>query len=404
MWYVKRVAKHPKPEAKDEEEMESLRQEVEMLARVATVEVGIEESAQDVMENEENEDEEEEEIVEPEGPKEPEPEAVKEEEMPPDNEDSKDTEPEKMDTSEPVETGIESETVAAAEKETEKHTEEGEKSPEELQESAEASTSNSEKEVKEESVEEPKESEESAKSLEKPEEEKPREASELLDDDRHRKRKKKEILVTWHSLNCPLPRITRKNAKLYLARLKEGFPFWETDDPVLNLGSLIGAVPQIGQLLLEDHEEKRHKIDKKGAEESMKVQFYCLATSIHRVFSQNILHALRDMSCLFVCFVEWMDCQPDTRPRTLLAITMQAALEKAATATEDPYHKKWQFVQSTLDHIFHEMVDRSPIPEVTCSAFSTARRFCPYVTRNEVTFHFDLTAQFVCFRNQIKWS
>ncbi|EFO82177.1 hypothetical protein CRE_00450 [Caenorhabditis remanei] len=184
-----------------------------------------------------------------------------------------------------------------------------------------------------------------------------------------------EPMVTWRQIHCPFPRITKKRARVYLAQLKGGRPFWRSDDRNLNLGSILAAIPKIGELLVEEHQEKKsHRVDRKTVEDHM----------------TNIIYGIDSMPCFFLCLVQWVDCEPDSAARTALAITIKNALEKrinssTASIADDRNLSKWRFVKSTVLEMINEIVDKSIVfPEVTCNAFSTARRFCPVVYRDEI--------------------
>ncbi|CAL2044566.1 unnamed protein product [Caenorhabditis brenneri] len=194
-------------------------------------------------------------------------------------------------------------------------------------------------------------------------------------------RKKSEEIppVTWKEVHCPLPRITKKVGRIYLSQLKEGHQFWSKDDQSLNIGSIVAAIPIIGKLLVEEHEEKqRHRIDRKAAEEHM----------------TNILHAIDSMPCLFICLTQWLDCEKDSPARTSLAITMKASLEKrilSLSASSSASFPQWRFVQSTVQTIIDELTGKKfAFPEVSLTLFSAARRFCPSVSRNEKPDNFKL--------------
>uniref|UniRef100_A0A1I7T291 HECT domain-containing protein n=1 Tax=Caenorhabditis tropicalis TaxID=1561998 RepID=A0A1I7T291_9PELO len=334
MWFVRRVSRNNRPER--QEDMDALRKEVEMLVRLANEEVGIE------VEEEEEEKEEEKEKEEEVPVKEEEPEVppVVEEEM---------KEPEVKDEEMP---------------------EEEEKKEEEVMDTSEEPV-----DPKPEEPEAP-EAPEPAEEPEEPEVELPKEIRP----------------VTWNEVHCPLPRIGKKTAKIYLSQMKETHQFWRKDDQNLNIGAIVAAIPRIGQLLVEEHEEKRHRIDRKAAEEHL----------------TNILHAIDSMPSLFICLVQWLDCEPDSPARTSLAITMKSALEKRitslATSLSGEHNKnsaKWRFVKNTVQQMIDEMIDKSPtFPEVTCTAFSRARRFCPYVARDEKPDHVKLKHAWYYMRQQ----
>lgn len=342
MWYVKRVPKKDKTKEKTEEELIELRKQAEMLVGNMNAEVGLVEELDDEDEEENETDEkvtkekESEEETEKKSP-------VKEEEM---------------------------SEVTGEEQEKQKETEEGEKmdtseGPSELQ----ASTSeNAPKDTP--APKEPVPTEVKKESQQNPEKSKDEEK-----DEKEKVEEKKEILEpTWHELHCALPRITKKRGRGYLRKLKEGFPFWSVEDPDVNIGSIIAAIPTIGQLLIEEHDEKAHRVDRKSVEEHM----------------TNILHALESMPCLFVCLVQWIDCEPPSPARTLLANTIKHVLDKRVSAStaslsDDKNLAKWRFIKSTVYEMIHELTDRIPVfPDVTCTAFSTARRFCPFVARDEI--------------------
>ncbi|CAI2354169.1 unnamed protein product [Caenorhabditis sp. 36 PRJEB53466] len=452
MWYIKRVTKNENPEGKTEEEREMLRQEAAMLVRVANSEVGIEADPEEEMgalkdDDDDEEDDDDDEVKEDE---EMEAEEVKEEEKPEAQEDAQE-EPEEEKEKEPSEE-VEEETDQKPDEEEPMDTSEAlekEAEPAEVEAvepaenpsekpaegSAEGPSQGEQTETQENEMKSPKEDEEKdeeikivdqtnvpgtvivAKTLVKPEPiddypgenpvvpspppfpapstvrslspapvEEPTEKTEK----EPRSPPEPEAPTTWNALHCPLPRISKKTGKKYLTILKEGHPFWETDCETLNMGALIAVVPVIGKLLLEEHEDRRHRINRRSAEENM----------------VNLLHAIEPVSCLFLCLVQWLDCEKDSPARTSLAITLASALDKCATATEkvpiatesaeedsmlstlseeesDPA-LKWQFIRSTLSQIFTVMVEKAPtFPEVTCITFSSARRFCPFVERNE---------------------
>lgn len=332
MRYVKRVAKHRDPEPKDETEYIALRKEVEMLMRLANAEVGIE----DDLEND----------VEEEMPE------VQEPNIEIQNVDE-------ISIPDPLHLLIENDpTVTAESKETEevKFNPEGVEQMDTNEKPAEISDSLIEPTL----LEEPKDILENIIvpiiKVEAPKPDSPI-------------KKKKDPDVTWHEVHCPLPRISRRTARAYLAQMKEGIPFWKTDDPNLNIGSILAAIPRLGQLLVDEHEEKRNRIDRKSAEENM----------------TNILHAIESMPSLFLCLLEWLDCEPESGARTSLAFTINLSLERyLAVSTHGINYMKWIFIKSTVQQMIDELVDKSPaFPEVTCTAFSTARRFCPFVGRNE---------------------
>lgn len=178
--------------------------------------------------------------------------------------------------------------------------------------------------------------------------------------------------VTWKELHCPLPRITKSRGRMYLTQLKEGHHFWNREDKGLNIGSIVASIPMIGKLLVEEHEMKQgHRIDRRAAEEHM----------------NNIINAIDSMPCLFLCLVQWLDCEKDSPARTSLATTMRASLEKRITslaASSSDSLPKWKFVQSTVQQIMDELTGKNfAFPEVTLTVFSAARRYCPFVARNE---------------------
>ncbi|KAF1751810.1 hypothetical protein GCK72_018364 [Caenorhabditis remanei] len=347
MWYVKRVPKTRKDQERAEEELVLLRKEVEMLVRLLNAELGIdeeEEEEENMLEVEEGivkqetekvtgktdeketkatfEDAKNEEITE---------EKDKEQEGGEQQQTQEDNDEEKMDTSE-----VTSELIGTP-----------------------ASTVN------------PKVSDEPKETLH-PVNTTGKTVSETTETTN---KENNEPMVTWHQIHCPLARITKKTARVYLAVLKGGKPFWRSDDPNLNLGSILAAIPKIGELLVEEHQDKKsHKVDRKVVEDQM----------------TNIIHGIDSMPCLFVCLVEWVDCEPDSAARTSLAVTIKNALEKrinpsTASIENNTNLSKWKFVKSTVLEMIHEIIDKAIVfPEVTCNAFSTARRFCPVVSRDEI--------------------
>lgn len=333
MWFVKRVPKKDKTQEKTEEELIELRTKAEMLVGQMNAEVGIVEELGD-------EDEEEKKDEDP----------LKESE-----ETTKKASPQKD-----VDMSEEQEKEPEVEEGDKMDTSEGPSEPQETPSTSDdAPKDSAPTEVKKET---PKPSEDETEGDKKKEE-------------KEKHKEKKEILEpTWQELNCALPKIPKKRARDYLKKLKEGFPFWSLDDPNVNIGSIVAAIPTIGELLIEEHDEKSHRVDRKAVEEHM----------------TNILHALESMPCLFVCLVQWIDCEPSSPARTLLAKTIKLALDKRVSASSaslpnDKNLSKWRFIKSTVYEMIHELTDRIPVfPDVTCTAFSTARRFCPFVARDEI--------------------
>ncbi|UMM34434.1 hypothetical protein L5515_007515 [Caenorhabditis briggsae] len=325
MWYVKRVPRKDKSEEKSEEELEAMRIQAKVLIEEINKEVGIEEEIEEEEEDVEPEvvkemkesGTEKEKEEEEDGNKETKNETANDEEMPGDEQKTE----EKMDTSEtPAEPPIQQQSTP----------------------------------------------EDPPKVVEEP--------AERINQEKPEEKPKEPLEPTWNEMNCALPRISRKKARRYLGLLKQGNPFWSTDNNSLNIGAILAALPSMGKLLIEEHNEEKHRVDRKSAEEHM----------------ANIIHALESMPCLFVCLVQWVDCAPASPARTLLAKTMKNALEKrvsssSASIADDTNLPKWRFILSTCNEMIHELTDRVPVfPDITCTAFSAARRLCPFVTRDEI--------------------
>ncbi|CAI5452330.1 unnamed protein product [Caenorhabditis angaria] len=161
----------------------------------------------------------------------------------------------------------------------------------------------------------------------------------------------------------PLPFVDKETALKYLAKLKEREPISDNSDNLLDIPPLIHAIPVIGEILLEEFGGKR--VDKENSVENI----------------VNILFALQELSCLFICLVQWLDCQKDSGARRSLASAMLQALEKCA----DDKTTKWVYILDILRQTMIEMSEKNPVyPEVTCTAFSTSRRYCPGILRDEV--------------------
>lgn len=356
MWFVKRVERKSQQEWAEQSDLESRRKEIEMLMKLANAEVGIE-----------NDDEEEddlvEEVVEPVKEKfvinEP-VNLLNEEQM-----EESEVEKTEEEAEVPIESKLEFEGFPANEKtneETEKmDTSETPAEANEPTDSEQKSAEPTDMQIVEGVTIPANKLQEIVKPVAIP-------------------NKKKEIPpITWKEVHCPLPRITKKVGRIYLSQLKEGHQFWAKDDQDLNIGSIVAAIPMIGRLLVEEHEEKlRHRTERKVEEEHM----------------TNILHAIDSMPCLFICLTQWLDCEKDSPARTSLAITMKASLEKrisSLTTSSSESLPQWRFVQSTVQSIIDELTGKKfAFPEVSLTLFSSARRFCPSVARNEKPDNFKL--------------
>lgn len=147
----------------------------------------------------------------------------------------------------------------------------------------------------------------------------------------------------------------------HLQALKEGRPFW-TDANKIDIKTIVSAIPSIGEALIEEYSQKN--MDKEQAIVSM----------------TNILTALVEMSSLFVCLVQWLDCQKDSPARRLLVQVIMSSIDKVPVDTNG----KWLFVTSTLKTLLFEMSEKEYVyPEITTSAFTAAKRSLPIFKRSD---------------------
>ncbi|CAD6191548.1 unnamed protein product [Caenorhabditis auriculariae] len=163
-----------------------------------------------------------------------------------------------------------------------------------------------------------------------------------------------------------LPKIPREEAAAILLKLKDRQPFW-SDKP--EIPQLIFSIPMIGAILLEEYQNKH--LDKQRALTAMK----------------NIIYGLQELSSLFVCLIQYLDCQQDSVARRALGATIHQALDNILDETHDNGEEalKWPFILSMLKPIIVEMSEKPPVyPDLAITSFTIARRFCPHLHRAEV--------------------